>query len=63
VSALGPVSTQVTQLHLDLKAPPPLPAGALRVMALGGLGEIGRNMAVLEFDGTLLIIDCSRAST
>ena len=27
-------------------------------MALGGLGEIGRNMAVLEFDGRLLVIDC-----
>jgi ribonuclease J len=27
-------------------------------MALGGLGEIGRNMAVLEFDGTLLVVDC-----
>jgi ribonuclease J len=27
-------------------------------MALGGLGEIGRNLAVLEFDGTLLVIDC-----
>lgn len=27
-------------------------------MALGGLGEIGRNMAVLEFAGRLLIIDC-----
>ena len=32
--------------------------GGLRVMALGGLGEIGRNMAVLEFDGRLLVIDC-----
>ena len=48
----------VSQPHLDLKAPPPLPAGGLRVMALGGLGEIGRNMAVLEFDGKLLIVDC-----
>ncbi|GAB3362987.1 ribonuclease J [Modestobacter lapidis] len=27
-------------------------------MALGGLGEIGRNMAVLEFAGQLLVIDC-----
>ena len=27
-------------------------------MALGGLGEIGRNMAVLEFDGQLMVIDC-----
>ena len=34
------------------------PTGGLRVIALGGLGEIGRNMAVLEFDGRLLVIDC-----
>ncbi len=52
------MTTPVTQPHLDLKAPPPLPAGGLRVMALGGLGEIGRNMAVLEFEGRLLVIDC-----
>ncbi len=42
----------------DLAPPPPLPAGGLRVIALGGLGEVGRNMAVLEFDGRLLVIDC-----
>ncbi|MBY3555428.1 ribonuclease J [Modestobacter lapidis] len=41
-----------------MSLPPPLPAGGLRVMALGGLGEIGRNMAVLEFAGQLLVIDC-----
>ncbi|MEU2348592.1 ribonuclease J [Modestobacter sp. NPDC049651] len=52
------MTTTNPQPHLDLKAPPPLPAGGLRVMALGGLGEIGRNMAVLEFDGQLLVIDC-----
>jgi ribonuclease J len=28
------------------------------VVALGGLGEVGRNMAVLEHAGRLLIIDC-----
>ena len=50
--------TGEAQPHLDLQVPPPLPAGGLRVMALGGLGEIGRNMAVLEFDGRLLVIDC-----
>ena len=38
--------------------PPPLPPGFLRVIPLGGVGEIGRNMAVLEYDGRLLIIDC-----
>ena len=51
-------ATGQAQPHLDLKAPPPLPEGGLRVIALGGLGEIGRNMAVLEFDGRLLVIDC-----
>jgi ribonuclease J len=37
---------------------PQLPATALRVVALGGLGEIGRNMTVLEYRGQLLVIDC-----
>ncbi|MFM7147953.1 MAG: ribonuclease J [Actinomycetales bacterium] len=45
-------------IHPELGPPPALPAGALRVLALGGLGEIGRNMAVLEYEGRLLIIDC-----
>ncbi|AXB48078.1 ribonuclease J [Amycolatopsis albispora] len=39
-------------------APPALPDGALRVVALGGIGEVGRNMTVFEFDGRLLIVDC-----
>ncbi|MCV7317349.1 ribonuclease J [Mycolicibacillus parakoreensis] len=42
----------------SLKAPGPLQPGGLRVTALGGIGEIGRNMAVLEHLGRLLIIDC-----
>lgn len=44
--------------HPELGLPPALPDGALRVVALGGLGEVGRNMAVLEYAGRLLIIDC-----
>ena len=42
----------------NLRNPPPLAGGALRVIPLGGLGDIGRNMAVLEYDGQLLVIDC-----
>ena len=48
----------MTEAHADLADPPPLPAGGLRVVPLGGLGAIGRNMTVFEYDGKLLIVDC-----
>jgi ribonuclease J len=38
--------------------PPTLPDGGMRVVALGGIGEIGRNMTVFEHAGRLLIVDC-----
>ncbi|MDN4477154.1 ribonuclease J [Demequina lignilytica] len=44
--------------HADLPAPPPLESGTLRIVPLGGLGEVGRNMHTLEIDGRILIIDC-----
>ncbi|CAM5439724.1 Ribonuclease J OS=Streptomyces alboniger OX=132473 GN=rnj PE=3 SV=1 [Streptomyces alboniger] len=44
--------------HPELGAPPKLPKGGLRVTPLGGLGEIGRNMTVFEYNGRLLIVDC-----
>lgn len=44
--------------HHQLDAPAPLALGALRVTALGGVGEIGRNMTVFEHLGRLLIVDC-----
>ncbi|WP_136520383.1 ribonuclease J [Cellulomonas telluris] len=44
--------------HPELTLPPPLPEGGLRIVPLGGLGEVGRNMAVLEHAGRLLVIDC-----
>ena len=44
--------------HPELTLPPPLAPDALRVVALGGLGEVGRNMTVLEHAGRLLVIDC-----
>ena len=44
--------------HPELSAPPALPTGGLRVIPLGGLGEVGRNMTVFEYDGRLLIVDC-----
>ncbi|MBX9470564.1 ribonuclease J [Microcella sp.] len=42
----------------ELFTPPALGSGTLRIIPLGGIGEIGRNMTVFEIDGKLLIIDC-----
>jgi ribonuclease J len=48
----------VSHPHPELGPPPPLPDGGLRIIALGGLGEIGRNMTVFEHAGRLLVVDC-----
>ncbi|TCJ99064.1 ribonuclease J [Nocardia alba] len=44
--------------HDKLGAPPKLVKNGLRLFALGGIGEIGRNMTVFEYGGKLLIVDC-----
>ena len=44
--------------HPELSAPGPLADNGLRIIPLGGLGEVGRNMTVFEYDGRLLIVDC-----
>ncbi len=44
--------------HPELELPGPLVDGGVRVVPLGGLGEIGRNMTVVEHRGQLLVIDC-----
>ncbi|HEY2271346.1 MAG TPA: ribonuclease J [Jatrophihabitantaceae bacterium] len=45
-----------------MDAPPELPPGGLRVVALGGIKEIGRNMTMFEFAANsgnrLLVVDC-----
>ncbi len=44
--------------HPNLSTPPKLVDGGLRIVALGGLTEIGRNMTVFEYKAKLLIVDC-----
>jgi ribonuclease J len=44
--------------HPELTSPPRLAANAVRVIPLGGLGEVGRNMTVIEHAGRLLVVDC-----
>ena len=42
----------------NAKRLPRLPKGGTRIVALGGIGEVGRNMTMFEFAGRLLIVDC-----
>ncbi|CAN5394479.1 ribonuclease J [soil metagenome] len=45
-------------MNSSLYDPRPLKPGTLRVIPIGGLGEIGRNMTSYEIDGKILIVDC-----
>lgn len=47
----------MTHPHPGLGTPSKLVKDGLRIVALGGLGEIGRNMTVFETNGKLLIVD------
>jgi ribonuclease J len=68
-SGIGPPEDELTGAMLSgctlppvaagsLQIPPLLAPSAMRIVSLGGLGDVGRNMAVVEFDGQLLLIDC-----
>ncbi|MEY3966957.1 MAG: hypothetical protein RLZ96_483, partial [Actinomycetota bacterium] len=43
---------------MELKAPPSLRPDVLRIIPLGGIGEIGRNMTVFEINSQILVLDC-----
>ncbi len=43
---------------LTLPHPAPLKKDVMRIIPLGGIGEIGRNMTVFEINGKILIVDC-----
>ena len=44
--------------HSDLGAPPPLKPDVLRIIPLGGLGDVGRNMAIFEINSKIIVVDC-----
>ncbi|WP_312027437.1 ribonuclease J [Dietzia sp. B32] len=54
----GVKTMQGGDMTVRLSSPPKARKGALRVVALGGISEIGRNMTVFEYDSKLLIVDC-----
>ena len=47
----------MSHAHPELGTPPELPANGLRIIPLGGLGDIGRNMTVFEHADRLMIVD------
>ncbi|BBG00775.1 ribonuclease J [Pseudonocardia autotrophica] len=49
---------KIDRPELPVAAPPALAKGGLRTFALGGIGEVGRNMTVFEYEGRLLVVDC-----
>lgn len=55
-SVLPPIVND--QREGSLIAPPKYRKGSMRIVPLGGLGEIGRNMNVIEYNGHILLIDC-----
>ena len=34
------------------------PAGKLRIISLGGVDEIGKNMTVFEYEDDIIVVDC-----
>ena len=43
--------------QLDKKPIPPLAPGDIRIIPLGGVEEIGKNMTAIEMDGDIMVID------
>ena len=54
VAAINSIGTQTKKARASRRAP----GGKLRVMSLGGLQEIGKNMTVLEYGEDIIVIDC-----
>jgi len=56
----GAFREQATQnLHTKTSRPvPPIQDGAIRIIHLGGVEEIGRNMTAIETKDDILVIDC-----
>ncbi len=51
-------SEHTPMLNGDEKPIPPLAEGNIRIIPLGGVEEIGRNMTMIEFGNDIIVVDC-----
>ena len=52
------VLTKVVAVRETLRTPPRLAPDTLRIIPLGGLGDVGRNSTSFEINGRILLVDC-----
>lgn len=57
-SMVGPKFDTTVSGKSETSHIPPLADGDIRIIHLGGVEEIGRNMSMVEYKDTILIIDC-----
>lgn len=57
-SMVGPKFDTTVSAKRETDHIPPLKDGDIRIIHLGGVEEIGRNMSMIEFKDSIVIIDC-----
>lgn len=57
-SMVGPKFDTTVSTKRETDHIPPLLEGNIRIIHLGGVEEIGRNMSMIEYKDTIVIIDC-----
>jgi ribonuclease J len=57
-SIVGPKFDTTVSTKSEIGHVPPLKDGDIRIIHLGGVEEIGRNMSMIEYKDSILIVDC-----
>ncbi len=54
----APAKKQSASAPKKRSSAPKLPAKPVKIIPLGGLGEVGKNITLYEYDGDMLLVDC-----